>query len=224
MSAWTTAAAVDVKSQLFRALAVLRVILLVNAVALNLYRIDNFTSHARCLRVHRGDGRVDRGGALGVRRAASPGPHAARGRPARDDGPARDHARGEGRRVQRQRAGLLDHGGALRLGHPLPPRRRTGGRGPAGRRRPGGASGDHPDRLRQRLPAGHRRPRRRLHVRVAAAHGDRARARRADRRRRRRAHPAGAGGPRRRAPGAGAGAASRQRARPGRTRAGPARR
>jgi signal transduction histidine kinase len=46
MSAWTTAAAVDVKSQLFRALAVLRVILLVNAVALNLYRIDNFTSHA----------------------------------------------------------------------------------------------------------------------------------------------------------------------------------
>ena len=34
--------------------------------------------------------------------------------------------------------------------------------------------GDHPDRLRQRLPAGHRRPRRRLHVRVAAAHGDRA--------------------------------------------------
>lgn len=46
MSAWTTAAAVDVKSQLFRALAVLRVILLVNAVALNLYRIDNFTSRA----------------------------------------------------------------------------------------------------------------------------------------------------------------------------------
>ena len=49
MSAWTTAAAVDVKSQLFRALAVLRVIVLANAVALNIYRIDNFTSHAAAL-------------------------------------------------------------------------------------------------------------------------------------------------------------------------------
>lgn len=42
MSLWTTAAAVDVKDQLFRALAVLRVIVLVNSVALNLYRFDNY--------------------------------------------------------------------------------------------------------------------------------------------------------------------------------------
>ena len=44
MSTWTTAAAVDVKSQLFRALAVLRVIVLVNAAGLTIYRLDNFRS------------------------------------------------------------------------------------------------------------------------------------------------------------------------------------
>ena len=44
MSAWTTAAAVDVKSQLFRALAVLRVIVLIHTIVLTAYRVDNFTS------------------------------------------------------------------------------------------------------------------------------------------------------------------------------------
>lgn len=46
MSLWTTAAAVDVKDQLFRALAVLRVIVLLNAVALNFYRFDNYVHPA----------------------------------------------------------------------------------------------------------------------------------------------------------------------------------
>ena len=46
MSAWTTAAAVDVKSQLFRALAVLRVIVVLHTIVLTAYRIDNFTSPA----------------------------------------------------------------------------------------------------------------------------------------------------------------------------------
>ena len=49
MSLWTTAAAVDVKSQLFRALAVLRVIVLLNAIALNIYRLDNFDTPAAML-------------------------------------------------------------------------------------------------------------------------------------------------------------------------------
>ena len=49
MSAWTTAAAVDVKSRLFRALAVLRVLVLLNTVALTVYRVDNFTSPAAAL-------------------------------------------------------------------------------------------------------------------------------------------------------------------------------
>ncbi|QIK68045.1 histidine kinase [Nocardioides sp. HDW12B] len=44
MSTWTTAAAVDVKSQLFRALAVLRSIVLLNAAGLTFYRFDNFRS------------------------------------------------------------------------------------------------------------------------------------------------------------------------------------
>lgn len=44
MSTWTTPAAVDVKSQLFRALAVLRAIVLVNAAGLTIYRLDNFDS------------------------------------------------------------------------------------------------------------------------------------------------------------------------------------
>jgi signal transduction histidine kinase len=49
MNLWTTAAAVDVKDQLFRALAVLRVIVLVNAIALNLYRFDNYVHPAAAL-------------------------------------------------------------------------------------------------------------------------------------------------------------------------------
>ena len=71
MSAWTTAAAVDVKSQLFRALAVLRVIVLLNTVVLTVYRVDNFTVPGGRARVRRGDGRVDGLRPLGVRRAAS---------------------------------------------------------------------------------------------------------------------------------------------------------
>ncbi|MBW8751771.1 MAG: histidine kinase [Propionibacteriales bacterium] len=42
VSSWTSPAAVAVQDGLFRALAVLRVIVLVNAVALNVYRSDNF--------------------------------------------------------------------------------------------------------------------------------------------------------------------------------------
>ena len=42
MSSWSPAAAVAVQDGLFRALAVLRVVVLVNAVALDVYRADNF--------------------------------------------------------------------------------------------------------------------------------------------------------------------------------------
>ena len=55
------------------------------------------------------------------------GRHPARGRPGRGDGPARHHPPGEGGGLQRQRAGLLDHGRAVRLGDPLP---RAGGLAP----------------------------------------------------------------------------------------------
>lgn len=41
-AAWSSPAAVAVEDRLFRALAVLRVVVLINAVALNLYRADNF--------------------------------------------------------------------------------------------------------------------------------------------------------------------------------------
>ena len=41
-SAWSSPAAVAVEDRLFRALAVLRVVVLINAVALNIYRADNF--------------------------------------------------------------------------------------------------------------------------------------------------------------------------------------
>jgi signal transduction histidine kinase len=42
VSSWSSPAATAVENGLFRALAVLRVVLLVNAVALNIYRADNF--------------------------------------------------------------------------------------------------------------------------------------------------------------------------------------
>ena len=42
MSSWTSPAAIAVESRLFAALAVLRVVVLVNAVALNVYRADSF--------------------------------------------------------------------------------------------------------------------------------------------------------------------------------------
>jgi signal transduction histidine kinase len=42
VSSWTTPAAIAVENRLFRALAVLRVVVLVNAVALNIYRADSF--------------------------------------------------------------------------------------------------------------------------------------------------------------------------------------
>jgi signal transduction histidine kinase len=42
VSSWTSPAAVAVEDRLFRALAVLRVVVLVNAVALSIYRWDNF--------------------------------------------------------------------------------------------------------------------------------------------------------------------------------------
>ncbi|MFE6646362.1 MacS family sensor histidine kinase [Nocardioides sp. NPDC057772] len=46
MSAWTSPAAIEVESRLFRALAVLRVVVLVNAVGLTIYRAGNFVSPA----------------------------------------------------------------------------------------------------------------------------------------------------------------------------------
>ena len=42
MSSWSSSAAVAVQDRLFRALAVLRAIVLVNAIALNVYRAANF--------------------------------------------------------------------------------------------------------------------------------------------------------------------------------------
>jgi signal transduction histidine kinase len=42
VSSWSSPAAVAVQDRLFRALAVLRVVVLVNAIALNIYRADNF--------------------------------------------------------------------------------------------------------------------------------------------------------------------------------------
>jgi signal transduction histidine kinase len=43
VSSWTSPASIAIKDRLFRALAVLRWVLLVNAVALNIYRADEFT-------------------------------------------------------------------------------------------------------------------------------------------------------------------------------------
>ncbi|HET6165939.1 MAG TPA: DUF5931 domain-containing protein [Marmoricola sp.] len=54
MKAWTSPAAVAVEGRLFGALAVLRVVVLVNAVVLNIYRRDNFhhpTAGAICVAV-----------------------------------------------------------------------------------------------------------------------------------------------------------------------------
>ncbi|GAA1771039.1 DUF5931 domain-containing protein [Nocardioides hankookensis] len=42
MSSWTSPASIAIKDRMFRALAVLRVVLLLNTVALNIYRADNF--------------------------------------------------------------------------------------------------------------------------------------------------------------------------------------
>src|SRR3954471_23422732 len=52
VTSWTSPAAIAVEDRMFRALAVLRVIVLVNAVALNIYRADAFqrpTVGAACL-------------------------------------------------------------------------------------------------------------------------------------------------------------------------------
>lgn len=49
MSAWTSPAAIEVESRLFRALAVLRVVVLVNAVGLTIYRSANFDPPAAAL-------------------------------------------------------------------------------------------------------------------------------------------------------------------------------
>ncbi|MBB3090766.1 MacS family sensor histidine kinase [Nocardioides albus] len=49
MTAWMSSAAIEVESRLFRALAVLRVVVLVNAVGLTVYRFDNFVSPAAAL-------------------------------------------------------------------------------------------------------------------------------------------------------------------------------
>ncbi|MFJ2757662.1 MacS family sensor histidine kinase [Nocardioides sp. NPDC087217] len=49
MSAWTSPAAIEVESRLFRALAVLRVVVLVNAVGLTIYRAANFDPPAAAL-------------------------------------------------------------------------------------------------------------------------------------------------------------------------------
>jgi signal transduction histidine kinase len=43
VSSWTSPAAIAIKDRMFRALAVLRIVVLVNAVALNVYRADEFT-------------------------------------------------------------------------------------------------------------------------------------------------------------------------------------
>ncbi|MEU6133851.1 DUF5931 domain-containing protein [Nocardioides sp. NPDC047086] len=49
MSAWTSPAAIEVESRLFRALAVLRVVVLINAVGLTVYRAGNFVSPTAAL-------------------------------------------------------------------------------------------------------------------------------------------------------------------------------
>ncbi|MEU0268096.1 DUF5931 domain-containing protein [Nocardioides sp. NPDC006303] len=49
MSAWTSPAAIEVESRLFRALAVLRVVVLINAVGLTIYRAANFDPPAAAL-------------------------------------------------------------------------------------------------------------------------------------------------------------------------------
>lgn len=49
VSAWTSPAAIEVESRLFRALAVLRVVVLVNALALTVYRAANFDPPAAAL-------------------------------------------------------------------------------------------------------------------------------------------------------------------------------
>ncbi|MET8521368.1 DUF5931 domain-containing protein [Nocardioides sp. NPDC004968] len=49
MSAWTSPAAIEVESRLFRALAVLRVVVLINAIALTIYRAANFDPPAAAL-------------------------------------------------------------------------------------------------------------------------------------------------------------------------------
>lgn len=49
VSAWTSPAAIEVESRLFRALAVLRVVVLINAIALTIYRAANFDPPAAAL-------------------------------------------------------------------------------------------------------------------------------------------------------------------------------
>ena len=49
MSAWTSPAAIEVENRLFRALAVLRVVVLINAVGLTIYRAANFDPPAAAL-------------------------------------------------------------------------------------------------------------------------------------------------------------------------------
>ncbi|WP_256328554.1 MacS family sensor histidine kinase [Nocardioides sp. YR527] len=49
MSAWTSPAAIEVESRLFRALAVLRVVVLINALGLTIYRAANFDPPAAAL-------------------------------------------------------------------------------------------------------------------------------------------------------------------------------
>src|SRR4051794_8990485 len=54
VNAWSSPAAIAVENRLFRALAVLRLIVLVNTVALSIYRADSFerpTAAAACLGV-----------------------------------------------------------------------------------------------------------------------------------------------------------------------------
>ena len=68
-------AALAVEDRLFRALAVLRVVVLANAVALNLYRgATTSTTRARGVVLLAVDGRLDGVGHLGLRRRRTPRP------------------------------------------------------------------------------------------------------------------------------------------------------
>ncbi len=155
---------------MYRWLAVLRFVLVANAVGLNIYR---------------GGFEHPVGGALVVagmvvwtfliswvyhayRRRTTYWVRGRHGR--RPDGGGADPC-GEGAGLPLDRPGLLDHGRAVRMGDPLASVRRTGGCGAAVRHGPAHSRLPHRDRVRELLPAAHRRTDRRPDGRLAAPVG-----------------------------------------------------
>ena len=133
LTAWF-APAMTVEDRMFRWLAVLRVIVLVNAVVLVVYRFDNVQRPAAAVVCAAVMVALDGLHELGLPRAGSAPAAAAAGRPRGRRGADRAVAGGQGRRLQRDDPRLLGDGRAARLGGPLAVGRRPGRRRRAERR------------------------------------------------------------------------------------------